>query len=66
MSEERFLTVRAARISAELTQAQAAKKLGITRYLLQNYEKGRTPIPLNIAWLMKDIYHLPSITVLKP
>lgn len=64
--DERYLTVRAARISAELTQEQACKKLGITRYQLQNFENGRTPVPLRIAWAMKDAYHLPSITVLKP
>lgn len=64
--DERFLTVKGARISAELTQEQACKKLGITRYLLQNYESGRTPIPLSVAWDMKEAYHLPSIAVLKP
>lgn len=66
MSEERYLTVRGARISANLTQEQAKKRLGITRYMLQNYESGKTPLPLHVAWLMKDAYGLPSITVLKP
>lgn len=66
LSDERYLTVRAARISANLTQEQARKRLGITRYMLQNYETGRSPLPLHVAWLMKDAYGLPSITVLKP
>lgn len=66
MSDERYLTPRAARLNAEMTQEQARKKLGITKYLLQNYENERSPLPLHIAWKMKEVYGLPSITVLKP
>lgn len=66
MAEERYLTLRGARTSAEMTQEKASKRLGISRYQLQNYESGRTPLPLMVAWKMKEVYGLPSICVLKP
>lgn len=67
MSEdERFWSVEAARVNAGLTQADASERLGITRNKLANYENGRTPVPLYIAWKMKDVYRLRSITQLKP
>lgn len=36
------ITLKAARVNAGLTQAQAAKKLGFNIYTLQNYESGKT------------------------
>lgn len=64
--EERYLSPRGARISAKLTIVEAAKELDVTKYQLQSYESGRTPLPLEVAWKMKEAYRLPSIVVLKP
>lgn len=36
------MTLRACRVNKNLTQAEAAKKLGISRESLSNYELGRT------------------------
>lgn len=58
---ERYLTLKGARINVGLTIAQAAEKLGISRYSLSNYENGRSQLPLSVAWNMKSVYRLRSI-----
>lgn len=58
---ERYLTLRGARINVGLTLEQAAKKLEISKYCLSNYEKGRSQLPLDVAWKMKPVYRLRSI-----
>lgn len=58
---ERYLTLRGARINVNLTLEQAAKRLEISKYSLSNYEKGRSQLPLTVAWKMKSVYRLRSI-----
>lgn len=62
---ERYLTLRGARINVGLTLEQAARKLEISKYCLSNYEKGRSQLPLSVAWKMKSAYHLRSVEELK-
>lgn len=40
----RAISLKAARVSADLTQKEIAEKLGVTRKSVQNWEKGRTNI----------------------
>ena len=63
--EERYLGIKAARCNAGLTQEEASKQLRISVHQLRQYEQGRTPVPLRIAWDMKSLYNIPSITVFK-
>lgn len=64
--QDRFFTLRGARLNAGLTLEQAAKKLGITKYILSNYESGRSKVTLSVAWRMKGAYMLRSIEELDP
>lgn len=64
--QDRFFTLRGARLNAGLTLEQAAKKLGITKYILCNYESGRSKVTLSVAWRMKGAYMLRSIEELDP
>lgn len=64
--QDRFFTLRGARLNAGLTLEQAAKKLGITKYILCNYESGRSKVTLAVAWRMKGAYRLRSIEELDP
>ena len=52
------ITMKAARINAELTQEQAAKALGITKGTLASYEMGKTIPKVNMAKNMAKLYGL--------
>lgn len=64
--QNRFFTLKGARINAGLTLEQAANKLGITKYILSNYENGRSQVTLSVAWRMKALYKLRSVEELNP
>lgn len=49
--------IRQARIDAGLTQAEAAKKLGITAQAISNFERGVNNIESSLLLKMCDIYH---------
>ena len=53
------LTLKAARVNAGLTQAQAAKKLGVSKYTVSNYERGLTHPTVEIANRMEIVYGIP-------
>lgn len=53
-----LLTLKAARVNKGLTQDDAAKKLGITKGTLVNYEKYRTIPDISIAKRMASLYDL--------
>lgn len=52
------ITVKAARVNAGLTQAEAAKRLGISRSALIVYEKDPKKIRLEMLAKMRVIYHM--------
>jgi transcriptional regulator with XRE-family HTH domain len=64
--QDRFLTLKGARINAGLTLEQAANKLGISKYILSNYENSRSQVTLSVAWRMKAVYKLRSVEELNP
>ena len=53
------ITLKAARINAGLTQSDVAKKIGISRESLQNYESYRTCPSFVIASKLAELYDLP-------
>lgn len=50
------ITLKAARVNAELTLEAAAKALGITKNTLMNYEKYRTIPNMEIGTAMASLY----------
>lgn len=50
------ITVKAARVNAGLTQAEAAEKLGITRETLIRYEKEPKLIRQGVLAKMRSVY----------
>lgn len=50
------MTLKAARVSAGLSQTEAARKIGVTKDTLGNWERGKTyPNALNIRRI-EDVY----------
>jgi transcriptional regulator with XRE-family HTH domain len=52
------ITVKAARVNAGLTQAEAAEKLGITRETLIKYEKQPQLIRQGLLAKMRSVYDM--------
>lgn len=50
----------AARVNAELTQAEAAKLLGITRKTLVQYENGTVMPKWDMVQKMSEVYGIPD------
>ena len=54
--EQLKMTLKAARVSAGLSQTEAARKIGVTKDTLGNWERGKTyPDALNIRRI-EDVY----------
>lgn len=49
----------AARVNANMTQQEAAEKLGISKATLQNYEAGRTTPDWEMVHKIGDVYQFP-------
>jgi transcriptional regulator with XRE-family HTH domain len=54
------ISLKAARINAELSQREAARCLGISISTLQNYESGKTVPDWNMVGKISDLYDLSS------
>lgn len=52
------ITLKAARVNKSLTQAQAAKLLGISRDSLWNYENGRSFPNVLVIKKMEEVYEI--------
>lgn len=52
------ITLRAARINAGYTQKKAAKLLGVTEYMLSNYERGITYPNVMVIQEMEKLYKI--------
>lgn len=52
------MSLKAARVNAELTQAEAAKELNISKSTLSNYESYRTIPDMNTAKRISTLYNL--------
>lgn len=53
------ITLKSARVNKNLTQAEAAKKLGISTYTLSNYERGKSFPDVPTIKRIEDLYGLP-------
>ena len=60
MSEFPRISARAARVNANMTLEEAAKKLGINRATLISYEKGTTVPDWDTVEKIGDVYNFPT------
>lgn len=58
MEHTRQITLKAARINSELTQKQAAKRLGISEQTLSNYERGFSYPDVSMVQQMTELYRV--------
>lgn len=50
------ITLRAARVNANMTIKQVAEKIGVTDEKLRNFERGRTVVPNDKLSELLDLY----------
>ncbi|PGS18940.1 transcriptional regulator [Bacillus cereus] len=60
------ITLKAARVNAELRQEEAAELLDVTGKTLRNYEQGITAIPGHVLKKASIIYKIPSDNIRLP
>ena len=53
------ITLKVARVNADLSQQEAAKRLGISKATLQNYEAGNTVPDIWMSRKIEDVYGFP-------
>jgi len=53
------ISLKAARVNADLSQQEAAKRLGISKATLQNYEAGNTVPDILLSRKIEDVYGFP-------
>lgn len=53
------VSIKAARVNANLTQQEAAKSLGITARTLHNWEEQKTAITVDTIKKLCDLYSVP-------
>ena len=53
------ITLKAARVNAELTQDEAAERMGKIKQTIVNWENGRTEIRYNDLVKLSEIYDMP-------
>lgn len=56
----RSIKLGAARALAGMTQDEAARKLGMTKYTLSRYENYRKIVPIDVAADMVRVYKVPA------
>ena len=60
------ISLRAARINAELTQEQAAKLMGRNKQTIANWESGKTEISFGDVLRLCQVYNVPVEYIRKP
>ena len=53
------ITLKAARVNAELTQDEAAERIGKSKQSIENWENGKTPIKYSDLLKLSEIYEMP-------
>jgi len=53
------LSLRAARVNADLSAEEAAAKMGVSTYLLRKWERDPASIPSGEIGKIKDAYNVP-------
>ena len=59
------ITLKAARVNAELSQQEAAKQLGISKSTLGNYEKYKTTPDIEMSKRIASLYNWNDIIFFK-
>lgn len=54
------ISLKAARVNSGLSQNEAAKRLGISRATLQNYESGNTVPDILMSRKIEEVYGFPA------
>lgn len=54
------ISLKAARVNANLSQEEAARRIGVCKATLQNYEKGETVPDWNIVDAIFRVYNFPA------
>jgi transcriptional regulator with XRE-family HTH domain len=57
-------TLKACRVNRNLTQAEAAKALGVTEDTLANYEAGRTFPDVRVIKKIERLYNVPFADII--
>ena len=60
------ITLRAARVNADLTQVQAAKAMGKTKQTIVNWESGASSIKYTDLVKLSELYKIPIENLLIP
>lgn len=60
------ISLAAARVNAELTQAEVAKMIGVTTKTIRSYEKGHTVPPSPTLKKLSKIYKIPMDNIRIP
>lgn len=60
MMQSQKITLKAARVNADLSQQEAAKALGISVSTLQNYESGKTIPDWSMVKRIEEVYSFPA------
>ena len=57
------ITLEAARVNANMTQDEAAAKLGVNKQTIVNWEKGRTSPTMAQGRLIESVYGIPLANI---
>lgn len=60
MAKEFKISLEAARVNANFNQREAAKRLGISKETLRNYETGKTSPTIEMASKICALYQVPQ------
>lgn len=60
------ISLKAARVNADLKQSEAAIKIGVTAKTLRNYEQGTTAIPGRTLKRAAEVYGIPEEMIRLP
>lgn len=60
------ITLEAARVNANLTQAEAAEKIGVSRQTIINWEKGKIMPRIPEMKVISIVYNIPQDNIFLP
>lgn len=60
------ISLSAARVNAGMTQEEVAKKMGISKNTIVNWEKGKTNLSIADVEMLSNIYRIPKDNIFLP
>jgi conserved domain protein len=60
------ITLRAARVNAGYTQEEVAKKMGVTKQTVLNWETGRNKLRIPEMHMLSKLYKIPMDNIILP